>query len=192
MSNDLYEQFIKVADDQGIDPATADQLYNSQPPAEGEASAQPAQESGIPPELEQMIHNLPPETIQQLIAELEQEMATQQGGQQPAPQQGGEQMMMPPDQMPKQASVSEPLIKQADYVDGFIAAAKQHGFSNREIATIYKSAYEIALPDITFQQKVAALDSQSRTHLEGFITQAGNLGLNPKQAAEVYLNAINQ
>ena len=190
MSNDLYEQFIKVAADQGIDPATANELYNSQSPAEGEASAQPTQESGIPPELEQMIHNLPPEAIQQLIAELEQEMATQQGGQQSAPQQGDEQMMMPQDQMPKQAS--DALIKQADYVDGFIAAAKQHGFSNREIATIYKSAYEIALPDITFQQKVAALDSQSRTHLEGFITQAGNLGLNPKQAAEGYLNAINQ
>ena len=100
--------------------------------------------------------------------------------------------MMPEEQMPKQAAANDALIKQADYVDGFISAAKQRGFNNQEIATIYKSACEIALPDITFQQKVAALDSQSRTHLEGFVAQAGNLGLNPKQAAEVYLNAINQ
>jgi hypothetical protein len=136
-----------------------------------------------------MIHSLPPEVIPQLIQELEQEMAAQQGGQQMMPQQGGQQM--PPDQMPKQASVNEPLIKQASYVDGFIAAAKKRGFNNREIAEIYKSACDIALPDIIFQQKVAALDSRSKTHLEGFVTRAEKLGLSPKQAADIYLNRIN-
>lgn len=182
MNNSVFENFIKAAAQAGINLDDAFELYNLKTANDMVAPQPPAEDSEVPAELEQLIQQLPPEAIQQLIAELEQQMAGQQDG----------AVMSPEEEMPKQASVNEPLIKQAAYVDGFIEAAKSRGFTDEEISTIYKSACDIVLQEHTFQQKVASLDSHSAMHFEGFLSQAESLGLEPKQAAEVYFSAFNK
>jgi len=183
MSKNTFENFIKIAVESGVPAEDAVALYDIK--LAEDMPVAPEQASELPPELEQMIQQLPPEAIQQLIAELEQQMAMQQQGGQLAE-------AAPMEEMPKQAELLEPLIKQPAYVDGFIMAAKTAGFNDQEIYTIYKSAVEITAPEFTFQQKIATLNPQAQMHLAGFVSKAENLGLASKQAAELYLNVFNQ
>jgi hypothetical protein len=126
MNNDYIDGFLKFALDQGCSGEEAVNLFKfaaetdpgvaeaaglgagiSAPGPEQLGQGQPGLEGqGIPPEIEQLIQSLPPEVLQQLMMEIEQEL---QGG------------------MPKQGSdnsEASTLCKTAEYAEGFLSAAK--------------------------------------------------------------------
>ena len=104
-------------------------------------------EGGIPPELEELINSLPPEVLQQLLAEVEQELqGGGQGGPPPqdagAPQGGPPQGGLPPEGMPKQGSAKEDTIlaKTAEYQEGFLEASQHYGVDRNTTVQLFKQA----------------------------------------------------
>ena len=201
--NDYTNGFIQTAKKNGIsekeasellkaaaaaDPAVAQQMQagSGAPGAEQMAQGQPPLpgaegDSGIPPELEQLINSLPPEVLQQLLAEVEQEL---QGGGDPS-QQGG----LPPEGMPKQGSELI-LAKTAAYQEGFLEAANYYGVSQAETVNIYKQA----MADMEKNPVDASLmvDSKEKraAHFEGFFHQALSRGFTQKDAIDTYENTF--
>lgn len=221
MNNDYIEGFLKSAQAHNIgrdeamnvlkaaaeeDPSVAaaaglgapgpEQLGAGQPPLPGGEGG----EGGIPPEIEELIQSLPPEVLQQLMAEIEQEISQGQGG----PPQAGPPGGMPPQGgpppgppggmspgMPKQGSDNSVLLcKTAEYVDGFFEAARDHGLTRAQANQFYKEAATrmetnpIDLPiSIDTNEKKAS-------HYEGFVLEAVDHGFTVKQAEAIYLNTF--
>lgn len=162
------------------------------PPPDAAQGMPPADQAGaLPPELEQLINSLPPEALQQLLAEVEQELAQGQGG---APQggmppgqdpgAGGAMPPPPPDGMPKQGSI---IAHDANYIEGFMSQASLRGLDKQASAELYYAALELMNAP---QQVKQAADTNS-LHYEGFTTAAkAKLGISPKEAQELYFSTF--
>ena len=161
----------------------AEQMAQGQPPLPGAEG-----DSGIPPELEQLINSLPPEVLQQLLAEVEQEL---QGGGDPS-QQGGDpsqQGGLPPEGMPKQGSELI-LAKTAAYQEGFLEAANYYGVSQAETVNIYKQAMaEMEKNPVDASLMVDSKEKRA-AHFEGFLHQALSRGFTQKDAIDTYENTF--
>lgn len=212
--------FVKRAQQSGLSEAealallekTADQMGGGQPPIQagnmagdpnqsvpqnlGVGGGDPSGQGGIPPELEQMISQLPPEVLAQLVQEIEAEMGGQggdpNGGGQPAPHhhhqhqdpgqapQGDPSQMMDPSQM-KQGS-ARLIAKEAAYIDGFIGRAMEVGYDLNSARGMYKHA--LALIESSTPKTVSAKDKEKNAaHFAGFAERAAEYGIS-KQAAE--------
>lgn len=184
-------QLVKKAND-------ALQAGMQAPPPPDAAQGQPpaGPEGALPPELEQLINSLPPEALQQLLAEIQQELEAGggQGGPQgmpPAgmppgqdPGAGGAMPPPPPDGMPKQGSANSLIAHDARYIDGFMSQAFARGLNKQASTELYYAALEL----MRAPQVKQASASTNNLHCEGFTSAAqSKLGLSPKQAQELYL-----
>ena len=162
------------------------QLGQGQPPL----PAAPEGGGGVPPEIEELIQSLPPEVLQQLIAEIEQEM--QHGGVQPPqghPPQGHPPQGHPPQGMPKQGEESI-LSKTAEYAEGFFSNAVDHGLTRNEAANFYKQA--VSIMEKSPVDPTLFLDSKEKqaNHYDGFVRAALDHGLSVKGAQGLYLETF--
>ena len=178
----------------------------------GDPAAMGGGAGGVPPELEQLISQLPPEVLAQLVQEIEAEM--QHGGQggaggpppgaggpppgaggpppgDPSGGMGGPPPGMDPS-MGKQGSVKI-LAKEAAYVEGFVERGLGYGFSRQDVKEMYKKA--VAIMDPKPQQVVAQtpkLSDKQASHYEGFMTQARGYGISDNEAADVYRRTFSK
>jgi len=229
MKKEYIEGFVKRAQENGIDRETALGLVNKVANAPGAgleggmqaggAAPDPSQVSptqgagacrGIPPEIEQLIDQLPPEVLAQLVQEIEQELsgagggagAGHPGGGHPAhgghpggghrgaagglpPEAAG--AMMPP----KQASA---IAKEASYVEGFFGHAYELGFNKDEAKNLYKHALAIIEQQERGQVKSASeLPKENQNaHFTGFMEKAAEYGLTQQQAYQVYVQTFGK
>lgn len=225
MNKAYIDGFIKRAQEAGFSPAQASQMLKEatgldpsqlgaggpggdpsqgggMPPQGGDPSQQGMPDAsgglGVPPEIEQLIQQLPPEVLQQLVQEIEAELANGgQGGGDPSmqggdpsqgggmPPQGGGMPMDP--SMGKQGSVKI-LAKEASYIEGFVERALSYGFTRNDAKEMYKKALDIMAPEQPVQQKTTvkqASDKQA-AHFDGFMQQARAYGISDVEAANVY------
>lgn len=216
--NDYTNGFIETAKKNGIsekeatnllkaaaqaDPAIAEQMQagSGAPGAEQMAQGQPPLpggegDSGIPPELEQLINSLPPEVLEQLLAEVEQEL---QGGGDPAAQGAPPQGMppeamqggMPPEGMPKQGSARDTILaKTAEYQEGFVEAANYYGVDRNTTVNLYKQAM-VEMENNPVDASLFVDSKEKRAaHFEGFVYQALNRGFSQADAISTYENTF--
>lgn len=206
MNNDYIDGFLKAAIDNGLsqeetlmlyklaehpaDPAAAglpvqagvntpdpSQLGAGQPGLEGGPGAQ-----GVPPELEQLIQSLPPEVLQQLIAEIEQEMGG--AGHTGAPPQGHHQGHQPPPGPEKQGSAL--LCNTPEYQAGFMEAARDYGLTQYQTNEFYKQAVSRMAESPIDPELFINTQEKQASHYEGFITAALEYGCTVKQAQDEY------
>lgn len=169
----------------GIGAPGPEQLGAGQPPMPGAEGG----DSGIPPELEQLIASLPPEVLQQLLAEVEQELSgggaggPPPGAGGPPPGAGGP----PPEQMKQGEFI---LAKTAEYQEGFLEAARYYGVSQNDTVAMYKRA--LAEMEQNPIDTDLFIDSQEKraAHYEGFVLNAVNHGLTQAAAIETYKNTF--
>lgn len=176
----------------GFDPSMADPAQGGDP---AQAAPQPAPHhdpsqgapdigaGGVPPEIEQMIQQLPPEVLQQLLAEIQAELGN--GGDAGA---GADPAAGMP---PKQGSEAI-LAKEASYQEGFLERGLNYGFSYDEVNAMYKKALEIIEPQSV--QKTAAaqptISDKQAAHFEGFLSQSRQYGIPDNEAANIYRNTF--
>lgn len=168
--------------------------------------------AGVPPELEQLIQNLPPEVLQQLVEEIQAELGNgggdpSQGGGDPSmgdPSQGGGDPSMDPSQggglppgmdpsqgmdpgMPKQGSQTI-LAKEAGYVAGFVERGLSYGFNQQDVKEMYKKALAIMEPSRPQLPTQAApkLSDKQAAHFDGFLSQARQYGISYEETVDVY------
>ena len=211
MNNDFIDGFFKVAIDNGLsaddavtlykraqqDPNAAaamqagistpgpEQLGQGQPPL----PTDPSGGAGVPPEIEQLIQSLPPEVLQQLIAEIEQQMGgAGDPNSQGQPPQGMEQghpahAGHAPE---KQGSDTSLLCKTAEYKEGFLEEAKNYGLTHNQAMNFYKSA--VSQMEQAPIDPALLLNTQEKQaqHYEGFIRTALDYGCTMKQAQDEY------
>ena len=168
------------------------------------AQAVPQEQAGqIPPEIEQLINSLPPEALEQLLAEVEQAMQgggdPSQGGMPPQgdPSQGGMPPQgMPPQGMPPQGDPSQGM-KQASaiianepaYIEGFMARAAEVGLDKHAAVKIYKEAVAIMAPPAPAQKTASYAPAPKNAHKVGFVAHAkATYNCSEKQAEELYEN----
>lgn len=172
-------------------------------PPPPDASGQPpaGQDGALPPELEQLINSLPPEALQQLLAEIQQDL-DQQAGAQPggappgsmgagpapgAPGDGGHMAPPPPDGMPKQGS-AKIIAHDANYIEGFMSQAAARGLDKQASTELYYAALELMQEP---QVKQASSEEHVQLHYEGFTKAAAStLGLSSKEAHQLYLETF--
>ena len=174
------------------DPAIADQAQLQAgvgaPGPESIGGGQPplptgGEDSGLPPELEQLINSLPPEVLAQLLQEVEAEL--QGGGE------GGEgsdpNMGNAPEQS-KQASVKEDLIlaKTAEYQEGFIEASRHYGVDFQTTQKLFKQALDIMEKNPVDLEHVIDTNEKRAAHYEGFVKSAMTAGFSQQDAADIY------
>lgn len=196
---------VKLLKSAGIDPAQfggdPSQQGGGMPPA-GDPSQQAgdpaaaAGAGGIPPEIEQLISQLPPEALEQLVQEIQAEIANGGQGGDPS-QQGGDPNAgaggpppMDPNGMPKQGS-EKILAKEASYVEGFFERGISYGFNKQDVTEMYKKALAIMDPSSAAPQKAAKLSDKQASHFEGFIGRASQYGISDQEAVEVYRRTFN-
>lgn len=170
-----------------------------------DASGQPpaGQDGALPPELEQLINSLPPEALQQLLAEIQQDLDQQAGGQPGGappgsmppgggmapgmdPGAGGHMAPPPPDGMPKQGS-AKIIAHDANYIDGFMSQAAARGLNKQASAELYYAALELMQP----AQVKQASENTNQLHYEGFTKAAtATLGISSKEAHQLYLETF--
>ena len=167
------------------------------PPGADPSQGQPPQSNGgIPPEIEQMIQQLPPEVLQQLVQEIEAELG--QGGQGGDPSQAGAGGPPPgadpsqgggdPSQggmMPPKQGSEKLLAKEAKYVEGFIERALNYGFDKNAAKEMYKKALEIMEGSAPSKPAVAPV-KEKNAHFEGFLSQAQARGISQDEAVQAY------
>ena len=162
----------------GPPPQAAPQdLGAGQPPLPADGGA-----GGIPPELEQLINSLPPEVLQQLLAEIQQEVGGDQGGGDAGgPPQGGSPHH-------KQASVKdEPILaKTASYQEGFLDAAKEYNTSRDLTVALYKRALAEMEANPVDLSLFPDTEEKRASHAEGVITAAMERGFSQKEAVDLY------
>lgn len=153
------------------DPAIAAQAGLSQQPPADLGSGQPPLpgDQGIPPELEELINSLPPEVLEQLLAEVQAELSGGEGQQ-------------------KQASFSGDMIlaKTAEYQEGFLQAAKDNRIDMSLTELMYKRALdemEASPIDLSLQPDTP---EKRASHAEGVISAAVEYGLSKKEAIDLY------
>ena len=235
MNKATFDGFVKRAQEAGISAVEASNLFKQATGMDPAAMAQggdPSQGAGgpppghphhggghggpdmgggmgVPPELEQLIQQLPPEVLQQLVQEIEAEMQGQGGGSPhghhgggdpsqgaggPPPGAGGGQdpaAMMAA--MGKQGS-AKILAKEAAYIEGFAEHGLKYGFGTNDVKQLYKKALE--LMDVQPTSKVAPvqnkLSDKQASHFEGFMSQAKAYGISDKEAADVYRRTFSK
>ena len=180
---------------QGAAPQPPPQdLGGGQPPLPGDGG------QGIPPELEQLINSLPPEVLQQLLAEVQQELQGGGGGGdggQGGPPQGGPQgggMGGPPQHgHHKQGSAAEDLIlaKTAGYQEGFLEAAKSYNATQQFTVSLYKQALAEMEANPIDLSLIPDTEEKIASHAEGVITAAMERGFSKKEAVDLYRATFN-
>lgn len=225
MNKSTFDGFVKRAQEAGISLFDATNLFKQAtgvdpsammagggaggpPPQGGGDPSQGAPDisggQGIPPELEQLIQQLPPEVLQQLVQEIEAEIANGQGGAggppggdpsaggmpQGAPDPalaggppGGGMPPMDPSMLGKQGSI---LAKEASYIEGFVERGLTYGFNRADVKEMYKKALSLMEPTQTKVASVQQTNVAANKHFEGFMLQARAYGISDKEAAEVY------
>lgn len=172
LSKNESEELLKLAnqDQQAAMAAGQDaqqaQLGAGQPPL-------PTEDAGIPPEVEELINSLPPEVLQQLMAEIEQELSGAAAGQE------------------KQSADSTLLLsKTAEYVEGFFEAASEYGLTRAQARQCYKQAADYMEKNPI--NTALAIDSKEKQalHYEGFLLEAADHGFSVKQAEALYINTF--
>jgi DNA-binding transcriptional MerR regulator len=196
LSNEAIRSLLKEANDGGMpaggpppmDPSAG---AGGPPPMDPSAGGPPGAGGGVPPEIEQLIQQLPPEVLQQLVQEIEAELANggQGGGQPPVdPSAGGGQPPMDPSMMaPKTGSVKR-LIKESKYIEGFKERALSYGLSYDQVNNLYKTASEIVEQSASPESEIKHLSCEEKqaAHKAGFIERAAAYGINTKEAEEIY------
>ena len=161
--------------------------------------------TGVPPEIEQLIQQLPPEVLEQLLAEIQAEIANGQGGQgapggapagadpaagMPTDPSAGPPPMDPNAGLPKQGE--QLIAKEASYVEGFYERAIAYGFDKNTATEIYKKAVDLMSNTAVTEAQPKLADKQaSSAHFEGFLLQARNSGLTDKEATDIYGRYFN-
>lgn len=123
---------------------------------------------GLPPEIQSLIDNLPPEVLEQVLAAVESEMQEAQGGGQPQPD-----LQEDPNGM---------VAKTAAYKEGFFEHARELNFSNQEAEQLYKRACDIMGQSVVTEDSI----KEKQAHYVGFMERADELGLTEKQALDLY------
>jgi hypothetical protein len=231
MNKEYINGFVKRAQEAGIDEATALSLLKKvanhpgadpnaaglqaggmAPPPEqvvpqGAAEGGLPAEGGIPPELEQLINQLPPEVLAQIVQEIEQQL---QGGGDggagagpgagaggPPPGAGG--MAGPPPGMgaggpppghPHHKQGSEIIAKQASYIEGFVGRAYELGFDRATTQNIYKYALDLMSASSQPASAPRQEPQVKSAHFEGFLEKAASHGLSVDQAKDLYVRTF--
>lgn len=148
---------------------------------------------GIPPELEQLISQLPPEVLAQLVAEIQGELGNggdpSQGGGDPSqgdPNAGAGAGGPPPPQDLAKAGSAKHNIEDPDYMAGFVERSLCYGFDKEASKDIYKRTWAFVTGKQPARQKQAA--AQDNSHYEGFMAQAKTAGVDLSQAHAFYLS----
>lgn len=239
MKKEYIEGFVKRAQELGIDKDTALGLVNktanhpgggleggmqaggaAPDPAAIAGAAGPGGAGGgqgIPPEIEQLIDQLPPEVLAQLVQEIEQQLGGGAGGPPPGAGAGGP----PPHQggghpggghpgghpgaggpppgpggmggmpMPPKQAGQRLYVKEAAYINGFISHAYDLGFNKEEAKSIYKQALALCEAEAQPKTKVASVQKEQRNpHYDGFMKSASAYGLAPQQAYQLYVETF--
>lgn len=209
----LWKQ--KVANDpsmMGGDPSQAGGMppQGGMPPGPQDASLpQPPPDGAAPtanPELaqlEQLLQSLPPEQLEQIIQQIQAEL--QGGGGDPSQaggdpsQAGGDPSQMggmPPQGDPSQmgGNPDEMVAKQADYIGAFADRGYARGYSQPQIAYLYKKALALFDPAQAEQVTKVAQDQQADTYeqqrIAGFFKRAAEQGFTRDQAVELYQSRV--
>lgn len=159
---------------------------------------------GVPPEIEQLIQQLPPEVLQQLLQEIEGELGGGAGGppgggdpsqgaggpppgMDPSQGAGGPPPGMDPSQgggMPPKQGSEKILAKEAKYIEGFVERALGYGFDKNAAKDMYKKALQIMEGDKNAEP--APVKEKRAAHYDGFMSQAKTRGIVENEAAQAY------
>lgn len=118
----------------------------------------------LPPELEQLIQSLPPETLQQLLAEIQAELQQSEAG----------AVGVDPNAI---------VAKQAEYVEGFFKAAEEYGFDEKTAAELYNTALDIMG---VAPEGYPIPNEKLASHYEGFVEQGKSYGLTKAEIDSIY------
>ena len=180
------------------DPAIAQQAQmqagmSAQGPqdiGEGQPPLPTEGDSGLPPELEQLINSLPPEVLAQLLQEVEAELQGGEGGEggQGAPPPAGDPSAGNAPGQAKQASVKEDsiLAKTAEYQEGFIEASRQYGVDFTTTQKLFKQALDIMEKNPVDLEDIIDTKEKRAAHYEGFVKSAMAVGFSEQDATDIY------
>lgn len=160
------------------------------PPPQGATPAGGPAEAGLPPELEQLINSLPPEVLQQLLAEVEQQLGSEaQAGTQPQDQ--GQMLPQNPNAMDPTKQAEAIVAYDKNYIDGFMSAAQAQGLNKQAAQELYKYALDIMQTGAPAQNSEVEKQA-AQLHYEGFTKSAmSHLGLTADQAQQLYVETFN-
>jgi len=233
MNNERIEGFLTKAEESGLSKSAAFKLLSKladadpgmfndptagagpdqgagagAPPTDAGSGLPPDGSMGVPPEIEQAIQSLPPEVLQQLLQEIQAEMANggsgappQDGGGDPSagaggpppgaggPPPGAGAPPMDPSAMGKTGSALA-FAKTAEYANAFYQRGCEYNLDQNTIGQMYKQALEIIgyTQQSTTQPK---LSEKQAAHLEGFLGRAQGFGWSQQDAVDVYNRYFN-